>query len=48
MIETRPVRSFRIAQAQDEKFVTERAYEKPGVCEDLVRNVALKLNAHRA
>ncbi len=31
---------------QDEKAVTERAYENPVFVEDLVRNVALKLNAH--
>ena len=30
----------------DEKAVTERAYENPVFVEDLVRNVALKLNAH--
>src|SRR5258708_40212988 len=31
----------------DEKAVTERAYENPVFVEDLVRNVVLKLNAHR-
>jgi GTP cyclohydrolase I len=30
----------------DEKAVTERAYENPVFVEDLVRNVAVKLNAH--
>lgn len=30
----------------DEKAVTERAYENPVFVEDLVRNVALRLNAH--
>jgi GTP cyclohydrolase I len=29
----------------DEKWVTERAYENPKFVEDLVRDVALKLNA---
>jgi len=29
----------------DEKAVTERAYENPVFVEDLVRNVALRLNA---
>ena len=30
----------------DEKWVTERAYENPKFVEDLVRDVALRLNAH--
>ena len=30
----------------DEKYVTERAYDNPKFVEDLVRNVALRLNAH--
>ena len=29
----------------DEKWVTERAYENPKFVEDLVRDVALRLNA---
>ena len=29
----------------DEKWITERAYENPKFVEDLVRDVALKLNA---
>jgi hypothetical protein len=33
-------------KAPDEKAVTERAYENPVFVEDLVRNVALKLNEH--
>jgi hypothetical protein len=32
------------AQAPDEKWVTERAYENPKFVEDLVRDVALRLN----
>src|SRR5262249_58787148 len=35
-----------LLKRQDEKAVTERAYENPVFVEDLVRNVALKLNAH--
>ena len=30
----------------DEKFVTERAYDNPKFVEDLVRDVAARLNAH--
>jgi GTP cyclohydrolase IB len=37
---------FSLLKRQDEKFVTEKAYENPVFVEDLVRNVALKLNAH--
>ena len=37
---------YALLKRQDEKFVTERAYENPVFVEDLVRNVALKLNAH--
>ena len=29
----------------DEKFVTERAYENPKFVEDLVRDIAMRLNA---
>jgi GTP cyclohydrolase I len=32
----------------DEKFVTERAYENPKFVEDLVRDVAVRLNAEPA
>jgi GTP cyclohydrolase I len=35
---------FSLLKRPDEKFVTERAYENPVFVEDLVRNVALKLN----
>jgi GTP cyclohydrolase I len=35
-----------LLKRQDEKHVTERAYENPVFVEDLVRNVAVKLNAH--
>jgi len=38
---------FSLLKRQDEKAVTERAYENPVFVEDLVRNVALKMNAHR-
>src|SRR5262245_44567883 len=38
---------FALLKRQDEKAVTERAYDNPVFVEDLVRNVALKLNAHR-
>ena len=35
-----------LLKRQDEKAVTERAYDNPVLVEDLVRNVAVKLNAH--
>jgi GTP cyclohydrolase I len=37
---------FSLLKREDEKAVTERAYENPVFVEDLVRNVALKLSAH--
>ena len=37
---------YALLKRQDEKAVTEKAYENPVFVEDLVRNVALKLNAH--
>jgi len=37
---------YALLKRQDERAVTERAYENPVFVEDLVRNVALKLNAH--
>ncbi len=37
---------YSLLKRQDEKAVTERAYENPVFVEDLVRNVAFKLNAH--
>jgi GTP cyclohydrolase I len=37
---------YSLLKRQDEKAVTERAYENPVFVEDLVRNVALKLNRH--
>lgn len=37
---------YSLLKRHDEKAVTERAYENPVFVEDLVRNVALKLNAH--
>ena len=37
---------YSLLKRPDEKRVTERAYENPVFVEDLVRNVALKLNAH--
>jgi GTP cyclohydrolase I len=36
---------YALLKRQDEKAVTERAYDNPVFVEDLVRNVALKLNA---
>ena len=36
---------YSVLKRPDEKAVTERAYENPVFVEDLVRNVALKLNA---
>lgn len=38
---------YSLLKRLDEKAVTERAYENPVFVEDLVRNVAEKLNAHR-
>jgi GTP cyclohydrolase IB len=37
---------YSLLKRQDEKVVTERAYENPVFVEDLVRNVVLKLKAH--
>jgi GTP cyclohydrolase IB len=37
---------FSLLKREDEKAVTERAYENPVFVEDLVRNVAVRLNAH--
>lgn len=37
---------YSLLKREDEKAVTERAYENPVFVEDLVRNVAIKLNAH--
>src|SRR2546427_321592 len=37
---------FSLLKREDEKAVTERAYNHPVFVEDLVRNVAVKLNAH--
>ena len=37
---------FALLKREDEKAVTERAYENPVFVEDLVRNVAVRLNAH--
>jgi GTP cyclohydrolase I len=37
---------YSLLKREDEKAVTERAYENPVFVEDLVRNVALELNAH--
>jgi GTP cyclohydrolase I len=39
---------YSLLKRQDEKAVTERAYENPVFVEDLVRNVAVRLNAHPA
>jgi GTP cyclohydrolase I len=37
---------YALLKREDEKAVTEHAYDNPVFVEDLVRNVALKLNAH--
>jgi GTP cyclohydrolase I len=37
---------YSLLKREDEKAVTERAYDNPVFVEDLVRNVVLKLNAH--
>ncbi len=36
---------FGLLKRPDEKFVTERAYENPKFAEDLVRDIAVRLNA---
>ena len=36
---------FGLLKRPDEKFVTERAYDNPKVVEDMVRDVAARLNA---
>ena len=38
---------YSLLKREDEKAVTERAYENPVFVEDLVRNVAQKLNGHK-
>jgi len=38
---------FALLKREDEKSVTERAYENPVFVEDLVRNIAVRLNGHR-
>jgi GTP cyclohydrolase IB len=35
---------FSVLKREDEKFVTERAYDNPKFVEDIVRDIALKLN----
>jgi GTP cyclohydrolase I len=37
---------YALLKREDEKAVTERAYDNPVFVEDMVRNVAVKLNAH--
>ena len=37
-------RSYGLLKRPDEKFVTERAYDNPKFVEDLVRDVATRLN----
>ena len=37
---------YSLLKREDEKFVTEQAYENPVFVEDLVRNVASKVHAH--
>ncbi len=39
---------FGILKRPDEKYVTERAYDNPKFVEDIVRDVAVRLNARRA
>ena len=34
---------YSLLKREDEKFVTERSYDNPAFVEDVVRNVALKL-----
>ena len=37
---------FSLLKRSDEKFVTEKAYDNPMFVEDVVRNIALRLNTH--
>jgi len=37
---------FSLLKRPDEKYVTEKAYENPVFVEDLVRNIAIRLNEH--
>jgi len=37
---------FSLLKRSDEKFVTEKAYDNPMFVEDVVRNIALRLNSH--
>ncbi|MBX7157812.1 MAG: GTP cyclohydrolase FolE2 [Verrucomicrobiae bacterium] len=37
---------YSLLKRPDEKYVTEKAYDNPVFVEDLVRNIAVKLNAH--
>jgi len=37
---------YSLLKRSDEKFVTEKAYENPMFVEDVVRNIALRLNSH--
>jgi GTP cyclohydrolase I len=37
---------FSLLKRADEKLLTEKAYENPMFVEDVVRNIALKLNSH--
>ena len=39
---------YGILKRPDEKYVTERAYDNPKFVEDMVRDVAARLNARRA
>ncbi|MEJ2025608.1 MAG: GTP cyclohydrolase, FolE2/MptA family, partial [Deltaproteobacteria bacterium] len=36
---------FSVLKREDEKFVTEKAYDNPKFVEDIVRDIALKLNS---
>jgi GTP cyclohydrolase IB len=38
---------YSLLKRSDEKFITEKAYDTPLFVEDIVRNIALKLNVHR-
>jgi GTP cyclohydrolase I len=42
--ETASTDVYSVLKREDEKFVTERAYENPKFVEDIVRDIALKLN----
>ncbi len=44
MEETASSEVYSVLKREDEKYVTEKAYQNPKFVEDIVRDIALKLN----